>query len=159
MIHSVEKSDKTLFLLNFAGKDKSSNILSTLYSKKLLQVQACGSSKQIINGSYKITDPYFTVEPWNNNYDWCSTCMKSYSEHPWIMFSVKDSRMVVDSYTIRTGCAGSNLRCCCEDKLYFCCRCCLYSWSLQISDDNKTWTEVHRVDNDESFKNGKEKTF
>ena len=60
--------------------------------------------------------------------------------------------MRVKRYSVRNGCCRYSC-CCTEDgKIvdYGCC-CTLYSYSLQASNDNKTWKVLHRVEKDKSF--------
>ena len=41
----------------------------------------------------------------------------------------------------------------------YCVHCCLYSWSLQISNDNKTWETVHKISKDDSMRDCKDSTY
>lgn len=136
----------------------SKGIFSKYYNDKIIMIDAVGSSKQRINGSLQMTKPEYSIYPWEKQYDWCSSCMRSYDEHPWISFYLSNRQIRLKGYYVRAGCCNKNT-CCCEEKYYYCSECCLYSWSLQISNDNKTWTEVHRVDKDKSLRRCAEKSF
>ncbi|EAX95764.1 hypothetical protein TVAG_036970 [Trichomonas vaginalis G3] len=120
-------------------------------------IDVSGSSKQYINGSKQLTKSEYAIYPWDKVYDWCSNCGNSNDDHPWISFSVKAKKIKFNGYFIRCGCCYYDL-CCCEDEQRRCFECCLYSWSLQISDDNKTWKEVHKM-KDEGMRRCNEKTY
>lgn len=128
------------------------------YNDKIIVIDVSGSSKQDINGTIQLTKPEYAILPWDKRYDWCSNCGKTYDEHPWIIFSLDNRQMKINGYFIRAGCCYEN-RCCCDDGVYYCIECCLYSWSLQVSDDNKTWTEVHKIDKDRNMRRCAEKEY
>ena len=132
-------------------------IFKKVYYDKIIAVDASGSSKQYINGSHQLTQPEYAIYPWDKRYDWCSNCGKSYDEHPWITFSLNSKKIKIRGYFVRSGCCYAN-SCCCEEYGY-CAKCCMYSWSLQISDDNKTWKEVHHVEKDYEMRRCREKTY
>lgn len=119
-------------------------------------IDVSGSSYQWINGSKQLTLPTYAIEPVNKRYDWCSNCGKSNDEHPWISFSLKSKLLKINGYFVRCGCCYEG--CCCEESGY-CVHCCLYSWSLQISNDNITWTTVHRVEKDGGMRICVEKSY
>lgn len=84
--------------------------------------------------------------------DWCSNIAKSKNERPWISYSIKNKAMKLTGYSIRNGCCW--YECCCEDneKVYdYLCCCRLYSFSLQGSNDNRTWKTIHKVEKDIKF--------
>lgn len=144
--------------LFFVKSQDEEGVLAQHYSDKSIIVTASGSSKQIINGTKQMTLPEYAVYPNNKRWDWCSMCERSYDSHPWITFSLKIRKIKFNSYFLRCGCCYSD--CCCESQDYsYCFYCCLYSWSLQISDDNQTWTEVHRIDKDTTMRRCNEKTY
>ena len=72
--------------------------------------------------------------------------------------------MKVSRYSVRNGCCHRYM-CCCDDEngkiIDYDARCCcrLYSYSLQASNDNKTWTILHKVEKDEKFYFCETKTF
>lgn len=141
----------------FTASIESNGIFKKVYNDKIIVLDASGSSKQNINGSAQYTKPEYAVDPVDKRYDWCSNCLKNYEEHPWITFSLKSRKFKINGYFVRCGCCYDG--CCCVDEGYGCVYCCLYSWSLQISDDNKTWTDVHRVEKDYEMRFCKEKTY
>ena len=87
--------------------------------------------------------------------EWCSNIVsdtKDPAKNPFIQYSIKGKQMRVKRYSVRNGCCRYSC-CCTEDgKIvdYGCC-CTLYSYSLQASNDNKTWKVLHRVEKDKSF--------
>ena len=93
--------------------------------------------------------------------DWCSNIVEEKGEEkPWIMYSIKNKGMRLSGYSVRNGCCWH--RCCCMDDGHliddFCC-CRLYSYSLLGSNDNKTWTFIHKVEKDEKFYDCQFKTY
>lgn len=131
-------------------------IIKKVFSDGIINLDVSGCAKQTINGTKQLTKPEYAIYPHDTEYDWCSNCGKTYEEHPWMIFSMKNKKFKFDSYFVRCGCCYHG--CCCEDGAY-CVSCCLYSWSLQVSDDNKTWTEVHRVDRDDNMRHCNEKSY
>ena len=148
-----------IFFSPFIRSESVSGIFKKIFDDKIILIEASGSSKQLINGSMQMTQPEYAIYPWTKSYDWCSNCAHTYEEHPYITFSLKNKLFKFNGYFVRSGCCYRN-GCCCEDDFYhYCIECCLYSWSLQISDDNKTWTKVHSVEKDREMRRCKEKTY
>ena len=93
--------------------------------------------------------------------DWCSNVANDDSDKPWISFRIPKKSMKINSYAVRNGCC--DYLCCCNMEngkplgAYCCCR--LFSFSLLGSNDNKTWTIIHKVEKDESIKRCEVKTF
>ncbi|EAY07926.1 hypothetical protein TVAG_064740 [Trichomonas vaginalis G3] len=131
-------------------------IFKKVFHENIISIDVSGSSQQDINGSMQVTKPEYSIYPWDKDYDWCSNCGKSYDEHPYISYSLKNKKLKIKGYFVRSGCCY--IGCCCEEYGY-CAKCCMYSWSLQISDDNKTWKEVHRVEKDYDMRRCREKTY
>ena len=96
--------------------------------------------------------------------DWCSniaTVKNDPSYNPWIQYSIKGKQMKISSFSVRNGCC--HYYCCCAEEDgkvvdYYCC-CLLYTYSLQGSNDNKTWKVIHRVEKDNKFYYCDVKTF
>lgn len=147
----------SLCFLAVAESVEIKGIFSKVYDDKIIMIDVSGSSRQHINGSSVLTKPEYAIYPWNKEYDWCSNCYYQYSSHPWISFSLKGKKFKINGYFIRCGCCYT--RCCCEDEKYGCFDCCTYSWALQISDDNQTWTDAHKIEKDESMKRCNEKSY
>lgn len=146
------------FVLSYSLTAITNGIFEKVYHDKIIIVDASGSSRQHINGSMQLTKPEYSIYPWNKAYDWCSNCLRSYDEHPWITFSLDQRRIRLTGYFIRAGCCYYD-RCCCDDGRYYCAKCCLYSWSLQISEDNKTWTSIHTIEKDDAMRRCAERTY
>lgn len=146
-------------VLSISLSTTTNGIFEKLYNDKIIVLDASGSSKQRINGSLQFTKPEYAIYPWNKRYDWCSNCAHSYEEHPWITFSLDKRKIKLNGYFIRAGCCYIDDCCCTDDNYYYCVECCLYSWSLQVSDDNKTWTDVHRIEKDIDMRRCSEKTY
>lgn len=146
-----------LSLINIAFSNVEYNgIFKKIFKDKVVIYDASGTSMQFINGSNQRTKPEYAIDPTDKKYDWCSNCGKTYEDLPWIAFSLKEGEFKFNGYFMRAGCCYGG--CCCEDYGY-CVDCCLYSWNLQISDDNKTWTEIHKVEKDQSMRICNEKSY
>lgn len=148
-----------MFFLCIFGETKFNDkgVFAMNHRKNIVVVEASGSSYQTINGTNQKTKPEYAIMPVDKTYDWCSNCGRSYEDFPWISFSLKQKKISFSGYFLRAGCCYGT-RCCCENQGY-CVRCCLYSWKLQISDDNKTWTDVHSVEKDWKMEYCSEKTY
>lgn len=145
------------FLFSFTQSSANKDgIFKKIYSKHNIIFDVSGSSQQYINGTKQTTKPEYAIYPWDKTYDWCSNCAKKQDEHPYITFSVAKKKFKFNSYFLRCGCCY-DAGCCCEESGY-CFDCCLYSWSVLISDDNKTWTEIHKI-KDDSMRICNEKTY
>ena len=142
------------FFLYLSHSKEIDGIMKKVYNQNIINIDVSGSSKQHINGSMQMTKPEYAIYPWDK--DWCSNCYKTYDEHPYITFSMKNKKFKFNGYFVRCGCCYTG--CCCDDGYAYCVECCLYSWSLQISDDNKTWKEIHRM-KDEEMRRCNEKTY
>ena len=96
--------------------------------------------------------------------DWCSNIAydkKDPNQNPWIQYSLDRKQMKITKYSVRNGCC--HYPCCCTEENgrvvdYGCC-CFLYSYSLRASNDNKTWTVLHKVEKDRTFDYCGTKTF
>ncbi|EAY15017.1 hypothetical protein TVAG_019170 [Trichomonas vaginalis G3] len=144
------------FLIAENIRNDGNSILKQVYRYQNVEYYVSGSSRQYINGSKQMTKPEYAFDQMDKKYDWCSNCGKSVSDHPWLILGVKSRMMKLDGYYLRAGCCYSG--CCCEDTGY-CCECCLFSWSFQISNDNVTWNTIHKVEKDYEMRNCKEKTY
>ena len=91
----------------------------------------------------------------DKNLDWCSNIASpgKNSEMPWISFSYPKKSMRLTGYAVRNGCCRYS--CCCDATTgkvidYYCC-CRLYSFSLQGSNDNRTWKTIHKIEKANDF--------
>lgn len=138
----------------------SNSILKNGYPHGLVKYYASGSSSQIINGTLQKTKPEYAFDQINKNYDWCSNCGHSSTDFPWLILEIKDQIMKLNGYYLKAGCcSGSSAGCCCYESASYCCYCCLFSWSLQVSNDNTAWKTVHKVEKDYDMAYCKEKTY
>ncbi|EAY23363.1 hypothetical protein TVAG_070260 [Trichomonas vaginalis G3] len=143
-------------LFSLSRCTETNGIFKKVFNDKIVVIDASGSSKQFINGSIQLTKPENAIYPFDKDYDWCSNCASNYDDHPFITFSLLKKRFYFNLYYLKAGCCHDE--CCCEDALY-CVQCCLFSWSLQISADNKTWTDVHKIERDYKMRRCNEKTY
>lgn len=142
----------------FIFASRSIDIFEKAFQNKIIIINATGSGNQVINGSRQDTKPEYAIYPWTKKYDWCSSYGDTFDDHPWITFSLENRRIKFNGFFIRVGCCVVDL-CCCDEKIYYCANCCLYSWSLQISDDNITWKSIHNVTKDNSLRRCNERTY
>ena len=69
-------------------------------------------------------------------------------------YSLKGKRMKLNGYSLRNGCCRHVECCCIDDDTFideYCC-CSIFSYSLQVSDDNITWRTIHSVEEDHEIK-------
>jgi hypothetical protein len=64
--------------------------------------------------------------------------------------NVRGKSISLTGYSLRMGCCYYYDACCLKTGEYIWC-CLLYSWSLQGSHDNSTWTEIHKIEKDRDF--------
>lgn len=149
-----------LFVICESLLTDSNSILKNAYHKGMVECSVSGSSSQYINGTIQKTKPEYAFNQMEKKYDWCSECGRKSTDHTWITLSIKNSNMRLNGYYIKAGCCGESGSdgCCCYD-IEYCCRCCLYSWSFQISNDNVTWKTVHSVEKDMEMVYCKDKTY
>ena len=126
-----------------------------------VEVEASGSIGLFHDGKCHQTTPNSTIFE-DKKIDWCSNIIEGASGKPWISFSLKNQAMKLTSYSVRSGCCWYS--CCCvneNDGSYKDIPCCceLYSFSLQGSNDNKTWTILHQVAKDSSIEYCEDRTF
>ena len=150
-----------LFYVKFMAFPEKNNALLTNAAKyNSLVVDASGSIGLQYGGKCHQTYPNETTIE-NERLDWCSNiASKDSSDRPWISYSIKNKGMRLTGYAVRNGCCW--YPCCCVDDGHiideFCC-CRLYSFSLQGSNDNKTWTVIHSVEKDRMFDDCQFKTY
>ena len=142
-----------LFFVQFIAFPDRSDAILTKYSNEnpnQLSLSSSGNLGLFYNGKCQITHPNETLRI-NQKLDWCSN-LGSHSDSPWISYHIKNKAFQLTGYSIRNGCCWYT--CCCIDDNKFidygCC-CCLYSFSLQGSNDNATWKTIHKVEKDPNF--------
>jgi hypothetical protein len=120
-------------------------------NKKLIEVKTSGSIGLYYGGKCHKTYGNNTISPEEED-EWCSNIVRDKGGNPWIAYSIKGKQMKVSKYAVRNGCCKHV--CCCDDDISIteetCC-CMLYSYSLLASNDNITWTTLHKVEKDMSF--------
>ena len=128
-------------------------------NKAHVNVEASGSIGIYKGGKCIQTHPNETLIA-DEKFDWCSNIASDKSENTWVQYSLQGKQMKITGYAVRNGCC--RYACCCVDGHVVtdidCC-CMLYTYSLQGSNDNKTWTVLHRVEEDKKFYYCKVKTF
>jgi hypothetical protein len=149
----------------FVAFPESKEALLSNENIESINVESSGSLGLYRDGVCHKTHPNETLIS-NERSDWCSNIAKVKDDrnyNPWIQYSIKGKQMKIYKYSVRNGCCFHE--CCCDDEngeiIYddadCCCR--LYSYSLQASNDNKTWTVLHKVVKDERFDYCETKTF
>ena len=117
-------------------------------------IEASGSSGIFYQDKCLPTYPNETLTD-NFQTDWCSNVYPDGSDKkPWIIFSIPHKLMKLTGYSVRNGCCYYD--CCCEIEsgkifdLGCCCR--LYSFSLHGSNDNITWKEIHKIEQEKNLR-------
>lgn len=138
---------------------KDSLLSANTKTPNLISVVPSGSiGQRRYDGKCQMTEGNETLSP-DEKADWCSNIGTGRSDMPWIMYNLKNKKMRVNGYSIRNGCCYYD--CCCIDdntQVYDCC-CDLYSFSLQGSNDKKTWHTIHKVEKDKTIYRCKTVTF
>ena len=149
-------------LLYVAFPSKSDAIFQHTADKdKNIIVESSGSIGFFYEGKCHKTFPNETLTP-DIKSEWCSNVGKSKTDFPWISYSMKEKAFKITGYSIRNGCCYYG--CCCIDDSSFidgaagCC-CNLYSFSLQGSNDNKTWKTIHKVEKENNIGYCESKTY
>lgn len=143
-------------MIEFLCIAKAEGIFSKIYYQNIVQVAASGSSRQKVNGVFEMTKPEYPIEPSVKNHDWLSNLYYAFEGRPWISFSIKNARVKFDKLYIRAGCCYTI---CPAERFKYNIRGCLYTWSLQTSEDNKTWKTIHKVEKDKDFEYCNEKFY
>ena len=154
----------SLFLtfVAFSAFPESKDSIFAHQEKGSIDIAVSGSLGLYHGGKCHPTYGNYTLVSEEYN-DWCSNMAvdkKDPTKSPFIQYSLKGKQMKVKKYSVRNGCCRYDC-CCTEDGQtidYFCC-CRLYSYSLQASNDNKTWKVLHKVEKDRSFNYCEVKTF
>ena len=148
-----------LFISFSPFPERSDALLST--NENELNIEASGSLGMYLSDSIcRPTFPNNTLIS-DRKYDWCSNIGNDESDKPWISYQIPHKSMKLNSYSVRNGCC--DYLCCCNTKngkpigSYCCCR--LYSFSLLGSNDNKTWTILHRIEKDANIKRCEIKSY
>ena len=112
------------------------------------------------DGKCRETQPNTTLTE-GDRLEWCSNAPPKNEGQPWISYSISNKAMKLTGYSVKNGCCYYS--CCCVPATgeiidgHCCCE--LYSYSLQGSNDNKTWTVIHSVEKDRDFPFCHVKTF
>jgi hypothetical protein len=114
-----------------------------------VHVSISGLIGQWYNGKCNPTIPEHVTDSIERKTDWCSNINKSKTDYPWLSFNLHGKSISLTGYSLRMGCCYYR-GCCLDDNSYIDC-CLLYSWSLQGSHDNTTWTDLHKIEKDLDF--------
>ena len=137
-----------IFFMKYVAFPESSN---ALFKNNKVNVEASGSLGYYDGRKCHQTYPNQTLigDP---KIEWCSNLAKDKSDKPWIQYSLENKKMSINGYSLRSGCCYYAC-CCADDNTIFddvcCCR--LYSFSLQASNDNRTWKVLHKVEKKNDF--------
>ena len=119
-------------------------------NEKLIDIEASGSIGVWDGAKCHQTYPNSTIIV-DKKTDWCSNVATEKGDKPWITYSMRGKQMKVSSFSVRNGCCY--YACCClndKDIIEGCC-CDLYSFSLQGSNDNKTWKTLFKAEKEQDF--------
>ena len=153
-----------LLFVAFVAFPESKDSIFQHEKKENIVIETSGSLGLYHHGKCHMTNGTETLI--SDEYkDWCSNIAKNKNDpsmNPFIQYSIKGKQLKVTRYSVRNGCCRYYSWCCSEEdgKIvdYDCC-CAMSSYSLQASNDNKTWTVLHRVDNDKTMYYCAAKTF
>ena len=148
--------------LGFIGfPDRSDSIFNNPKNRNSMRVESSGSLGLYYSKKCHLTYPNSTISNEKTN-EWCSNVISNGNGNPWISYYLPNRKMKIKGYSIRNGCCYHS--CCCTDEngnnepsFYCCCR--LYSFSLQGSNDNVTWTILHKVEQKRDFYYCKYETY
>ena len=152
----------SLLFIHFTSlPNRKDGIISKYYNENIINVASSGSIGIYFDGKCHQTFPNQTIIEGDNPKDWCSNIAKDANNPPWIEYSLKGKTMEISGFAIRNGCCHYD--CCCMfdgDFVPGCC-CELYTFSLQGSNDNKTWKIIHKVEKEDHLRHCdvKEYTF
>ena len=149
-------------LVAFVAFPESTDAILAHHNPKEINIETSGSLGIYHHG--KCHKTYGNETLLSDEYkEWCSNIAADKTDmslNPFIQYSIKGKSMKIKKYSVRNGCC--RYECCCVDDSdvieYYCC-CRIYSYSLQGSNDNKTWTVLHKVEKDNSFYYCSTKTF
>ena len=152
-------------LVAFIAFPESKDSILSNEKKDMINIESSGSLGLYKRG--KCVKTYGNETITSDEYsDWCSNIVSDKSDpskNPFIQYSIKGKQMKVKKYSIRNGCCRHSVCCCAEEdgKIvdYGYCCCDLYSYSLHASNDNRTWTVLHKVEKDKTFYYCLTKTF
>jgi hypothetical protein len=141
-----------LFVLEFIAFPKKDNAILAQFAKtSKIEVESSGSMGYFYDNKCQLTRPNLTLTS-NEKQEWCSNIAKSNDAKTWISYSIENKAMKLTGYSVRNGCCYYSC-CCTEDSNFIdydcCCR--LYSFSLQGSNDNRTWKVVHKIEKKKDF--------
>ena len=132
-----------LSLRHFPFNKKFDGVFKNTYSDNITVVEASGSmyAYDSLGKTDVLSKPENVIDP-SSHTEWCSNVNKSKSDRPWLLVSFKKSiKLKLSGYSMRSGCCNYGDGCCCR----------LNSWSLLGSNDNATWTTIHKVDDKTDF--------
>ena len=138
-----------IFIRTFPFNENFNGLFQNMYNDSIAKIEASGS-RYCWDFDLKddvLTKPENAIDP-NAKHEWCSNFNRSKSDKPWISFDFKEISFRISGYSLKAGCCGDT-NCCCK----------IYSWSMQGSNDNKTWASLHSVEKDDDFFKCKEKSF
>ena len=148
-----------LMLMQFiAFPDKSDALL--INNPSSIVAEASGSLGLYYQRKCHQTFPNETYH-FDKEFDWCSNIGSAADgKKPWIQYRLKNKKMKLNSFALRNGCCYHP--CCCLDDNtvydYDCC-CLMHSFSLQGSNDNRTWKTLFKGEKVKDFWSCQFKTF
>lgn len=135
-----------LLLINeliFPFNDKFDGLFKKTYKQNITSIE-CSGSISIWNRTQKkdiLTKPEYAVDPDAEEYEWCSNINRTKNDHPWLLFDFRKKKFSLSGYSMKLGCCDE-MGCCCI----------IYSWSIEGSNDNKTWTKIHQLEKQKDFR-------
>ena len=138
-----------VFLRSFPFNDKFNGVFKKTYKEGRIKIDASGSRICWVSdfSDDVMTKPENCVDP-ESKIQWCSSFDSRRVKKQWISFTFEGAKLNLQGYSLHAGCCSA-YRCCCK----------IYSWSIQGSNDNVTWTTLDKVEKDEELFDCANKSF
>ena len=129
-----------LSIRSYPFNENFNGIFANAYKDNIVEIEASGSrycySK---TGKDIMTKPQNAIDP-KEKEEWCSNYNKSKTDRPWLLMNFKEN-VKIEGSSLKAGCCEGRYGCCCR----------IYSWSLEGSNDNKTWSSLHKIEKNQDF--------
>ena len=136
-----------IIFMEFVAFPTKNNAIFANEMKKntdIVETHVSGSLGLYYSGKCHKTYPNQTLFS-DEKQDWCSKVAKSDNDKPFITYKIKNKKMKLTGINVRNGCCY--YACCCDETGKYidgsCC-CALYSFTVEGSNDNKTWKFIHK---------------
>ena len=135
---------------SFSFNENFNGVFKSLYEQNVATFEASGSRYCWDKTLRKdiISKPEYCIDP-KSDHQWCSNFDWKKQMFPYIQINFKNSRLALTGYSLQAGCCEYSDGCCCTP----------FSWDVTGSNDNKTWTLIHRIEKNEILTNCANQSF